>query len=58
MFTITKKEKKEKKEETKKMTYCTDCCSIIEVEAEMGDWVKCPHCGLQFRFTKRVIRKR
>ncbi len=56
MFTITKKENK--KTEEKKMTYCTDCSSIIEVDAEMGDWVKCPFCETQFKFTKRVIRKR
>lgn len=49
--------KKEKKEETKNLTYCTDCSSIIEVEQEMGAWVKCPHCKLQFKFTKKVIRK-
>ena len=51
MFTITKKENKT---EDKKMTYCSDCGSIIEVDAEMGAWVKCPHCKLQFRFTVRV----
>ena len=55
MMTFTRN-KKEKKEEN--MTYCTDCSSVIEVDAEMGDWVKCPHCGLQFKFTKRVVRKR
>lgn len=49
--------KREKREETKNLTYCTDCCSIIEVEQEMGAWVKCPHCKLQFKFTKKVIRK-
>lgn len=56
MFTITR-EKKETKEE-KKMTYCIDCSSIIEVKAEMGQWVKCPYCGTQFKFTKRVERRR
>ena len=55
MFTTMKR--KEEKKETENLTYCDDCRSVIEVDAEMGNWVKCPHCGLQFKFTKRVVRK-
>ncbi len=58
MFTITREKKEEKREETKNMTYCVDCSSIIEVKESIGDWVKCPYCDTQFKFTKRVIRKR
>lgn len=52
MFTTMKRKK-----ETKNLTYCDDCHSVIDVDAEMGSWVKCPHCNTQFRFTKRVVKK-
>lgn len=50
----TMKRKEEKKEN---LTYCDDCHSVIGVDAEMGSWIRCPHCNMQFRFTKRVVRK-
>jgi len=44
-----------KKKETK-ATYCDDCKSIIDTDASVGSWIKCPYCDLHFQFTKVVRR--
>ena len=46
MFTITK----EKPKATKLAALCDDCKSFIPV-GKLGEWTKCPHCGLQFQVT-------
>ena len=49
---LTKKET-----DAKALTVCPDCGEVIGVDVAFGSSLRCPYCGLWFRFVRKVMRR-